>query len=116
MCQALHYMTTYDQLNLPNIAAAELLNLRRQLIESAHEYNPDLPDYGANDEPLPHIKVSDTDRLCSDPSIDCPALRRATTDTTLEDVQMEQRHYADYFHMKHVHSIDQVTADTEEGL
>ena len=50
LCQALHYMTTYDQLNLPNIAAAELLNLRRQLIESAHEYNPDLPDYGAAED------------------------------------------------------------------
>ena len=50
ICQALHFMTTYDQFNLPNIAAAELLNLRRQLIESAHEYNPDLPDYGAAED------------------------------------------------------------------
>ena len=50
ICQALHFMTSYDQLNLPNIAAAELLNLRRQLIESAHEYNPDLPDYGAAED------------------------------------------------------------------
>ena len=43
-------MTTYDQLNMPNIAGAELLILRRQLIESAHEYNPDLPDYTAGDD------------------------------------------------------------------
>ena len=50
LCLALHYMTTYDQLNLPNIAAAELINLRRQLIESAHEYNPDLPDYTAAED------------------------------------------------------------------
>ena len=40
MCQALHVMATYDQLNMPNIAVCELLNLRRQLIESAHEFNP----------------------------------------------------------------------------
>ena len=50
MCQALHYMATYDQLNMPNVAGCELLNLRRQLIEAAHEFNPDMPDYGAADD------------------------------------------------------------------
>ena len=50
VCQALHFMATYDQLNMPNIAGCELLNLRKQLIESAHEFNPDIPDYGASDD------------------------------------------------------------------
>ena len=26
------------------------MNLQRQLIESAHEFNPDMPDYGASDD------------------------------------------------------------------
>ncbi len=48
--QALHWLGTYDQLNLPNIAGAEALDLRRQLIEKAHEASPDVPSYeGADD-------------------------------------------------------------------
>ena len=50
MCKALHVMATYDQFNMPNIAGCELLNLRRQLIESGHEFNPDMPDYGASED------------------------------------------------------------------
>ena len=50
MCQAVHFMATYDQLNMPNIAGCDLLNPRRQLIESAHEFNPDMPDYGPSDD------------------------------------------------------------------
>ena len=37
-------------LNQPNIAGYELLSNRRQLIESAHEFNPAMPDYGFSDD------------------------------------------------------------------
>ena len=50
VCQALHYTATHDQLSMPNIAGCELFHLRRQLIVSAHEFNPDMPDYGAADD------------------------------------------------------------------
>ena len=50
ICRALHHMTCYDQLSLPNSAGAESLNGRRMLIEHAHESSPDAPNYeGAED-------------------------------------------------------------------
>ena len=50
IARALHWLSTCDQLNLPNICGAEALELRRQLIEKAHEANPLQPCHeGAED-------------------------------------------------------------------
>ena len=50
ICRALHLMVTYDQLNVPSIAAAEALNRRRALIEHAHAGRPDTPSYEGAEE------------------------------------------------------------------
>ncbi len=50
ICKALHDLATYDQLNLVNICGAERLDLRRQLIETAHQGRPDMPVYDMQDE------------------------------------------------------------------
>ena len=46
--RALHFISTYDQLNMSNIAGCELLKVQRQLIESAHEFNPDMQNCRAS--------------------------------------------------------------------
>ena len=50
LCRSLHYLTTHDQVQTPNLAGAEVINLRRSLIESAHRVRPEQPDWtGAED-------------------------------------------------------------------
>ncbi len=50
LCRSLHYLTTYDQVQTPNLAGAEVINLRRSLIEAAHRVRPEQPDWtGAED-------------------------------------------------------------------
>ncbi len=47
---ALHHMATYDRLQLCNLAGAEALNSRRQLVDHAHEGHPLAPRWdGAQD-------------------------------------------------------------------
>ena len=50
LCTALHHLATYDQLHLPNICGAEVLNGRRELIENAHEGHPEAPRWDGADE------------------------------------------------------------------
>ena len=50
LCRALHFFTTFDQLNLPNLAGCETLDLRRQLIERAHDISPNQPSYEGAEE------------------------------------------------------------------
>ncbi len=50
LCTALHWGTVYDQLQLPNLAMAETLNNRRQLIEHAHEGHPEQPRWDGADD------------------------------------------------------------------
>lgn len=67
ICRALHFMVTYDQLNLPALASAEAMNRRRALIEHAHSGRPDAPSYeGAED----FLGIKD----CADGSVVDPAL------------------------------------------
>ena len=47
--KALETATCYDQLNMPNVAAMEVLLKRRMLIEQAYSVNPDAPDYGGSE-------------------------------------------------------------------
>ncbi len=48
--RAPHWLATYDQLNLPNVAGAEALDLRRQLIERAVEASPSAPTPSGADD------------------------------------------------------------------
>ncbi len=50
LCRALRFFTTFDQLNLPNLAGCETLDLRRQLIERAHDISPNQPSYEGAEE------------------------------------------------------------------
>ncbi len=50
LCTALYWGTVYDQLQLPNLAMAETLNNRRQLIEHAHEGHPEQPRWDGADD------------------------------------------------------------------
>ncbi len=43
LCTSLHHMVTYDQLAVVNLAGAETINARRELIEHAHEQAPHAP-------------------------------------------------------------------------
>ncbi len=47
---ALHHLATYDQVALPNLAGAEALDARRQLIEHAHERTPEMPQWDASED------------------------------------------------------------------
>lgn len=74
ICRALHYMMTYDQLNLPALAAAEAMNRRRALIEHAHAGRPDAPSYEAAEE---FLGVRDSaDGSLVDPALTQHAARR----------------------------------------
>ena len=50
ICTALHHLCTYDQVCAPNLAGAEALNARRELIEFAHKGNPQAPRWDASEE------------------------------------------------------------------
>ena len=50
LCVALHHLATYDQVALPNLAGAEALDARRQLIEHAHERTPEMPQWDASED------------------------------------------------------------------
>ena len=50
LSRALHFLCCYDQLNLPNLAGAEVLVKRRALIESAHKGSPESPMWDGADE------------------------------------------------------------------
>ena len=50
LCRILHWLTVYDQLNLVNSAGAECANMRRELIEHAHDRHPDAPDWSGADD------------------------------------------------------------------
>ena len=45
ICRALHYMMTYDQLNLGNLAGVEALAKRMMLLEEAYRGRPSAPSY-----------------------------------------------------------------------
>ena len=50
LCTSLHHLVTYDQLQLVNLAGAEAINVRRQLIERAHEGHPEAPRWDAAED------------------------------------------------------------------
>lgn len=52
ICRVLHYMVSYDQLNVVSLASAEALNRRRALIEIAHQGRPEGPSYEGAEEIL----------------------------------------------------------------
>ena len=74
ICRALHYMMTYDQLNLPSLASAEALNRRRTLIEHAHQGRPDAPDYAAGEDMLGYRESGDGSII--DPALTQHAARK----------------------------------------
>ena len=59
LCKALHLAQGYDQLALGNIASLELINRRRQLIESAHSGKPDAPSFEAADSYMGSREAAD---------------------------------------------------------
>lgn len=74
ICRVLHYMMTYDQLNLPALSCAEALNRRRTLIEHAHQGRPDAPSYEASEEFLGVRESSDGSMI--DPALAQHVARR----------------------------------------
>lgn len=74
ICRVLHYMMTYDQLNLPSLASAEALNRRRTLIEHAHQGRPDAPDYAAGEDMLGYRESGDGSII--DPALTQHAARK----------------------------------------
>ena len=49
LCMTLQYMSTVDQLNVPNLVSGELLSRRIQLLREAYRVSPAAPDYSGAD-------------------------------------------------------------------
>jgi len=49
LCLALQFMTTIDQINVPNLKGCELMGRRIQLIREAYRISPSAPDFSASD-------------------------------------------------------------------
>ena len=49
-CTSLHHFTTYDQLAIVNLAGCEVINVRRELIEFAHQQSPGVPRWDCAEE------------------------------------------------------------------
>jgi len=49
LCLALQFLTTIDQINVPNLKGCELMGRRIQLIREAYRISPSAPDFSASD-------------------------------------------------------------------
>lgn len=74
LCRALHFMVSYDQLNVVSLASAEALNRRRTLIELAHQGRPELPSYEGSEEILGVREAADGSII--DPALTSHAAKR----------------------------------------
>ena len=52
MCRILHFLLSYDQLNITSVAADEVASRRRSLIEYARQGRPENPSYENSDDLL----------------------------------------------------------------
>ena len=49
LCLALQFLSTIDQINVPNLKGCELMGRRIQLIREAYRISPSAPDFSASD-------------------------------------------------------------------
>ena len=89
LCVALHYMVVYDQLNVVNLASAEALNCRRQLIEHAHEHSADAPVYDGAEDFL-GFRMSSTGALVDPQRLAYVASRQSAKCKILEETRKAQ--------------------------
>ena len=73
LSRALEYLASYDQLQVPNLAGAEVIVRRRQLIEQAHSGHPEAPSYEGSEHFMGF-------RDAADGSVIDPAAVKYTTD------------------------------------